>query len=73
LGQFKDKSCKTQKTKFIRKRPKINPEVEAQQTTQHRERKPEKNPVAAQEISADAEFRFRAGILPIQTKFVGAN
>ena len=73
LAQFEAEYCETRKTKFIRKRSKNNPEVEAQQTVEHRERKPEKNPAAAQEIPADAEFRFRAGIRPIQTKFVRAN
>ena len=65
LAQFEDESCETQKTKFIRKRSKINAEVKVQQTAQQRERKPEKNPAATQKIPTVAEFRFRVRILQI--------
>ena len=54
--QFKEESCKSQKTKLVRKRSRINPGVESRETAQYGERKLEQKSATVLEISAVAAF-----------------
>ena len=51
----------------------MNPKVEARQTTQQNERNHKKNPAAAQEVLADAEFKIQPGKLQDQAGIIKTN